>query len=79
MVFCNLLSKNDEYLEYAIGGSPNDLSGRLRVNHKDLSYVLITAPEHTKVYGRHIAAMLSRAKRDYKKGIFEEKLAYQIG
>ena len=78
MVFCNLLSSDGDKLIYAIGGSPEDVTGELAVNLRDGSFDLVKAPEKTKVYARHIGAMLRKAQAKFEKGTYPERLAYEI-
>ena len=59
-VFCKLLSVNEKVAVYAIGGSPEDLTGELLVDTEAGTYELLKAPENSKVYDVHIGAMLRK-------------------
>ena len=78
MVFCNLIEKNGSELLYSIGGRPDDLTGRLSVNTEDGSFEIQAEPENSKVYTRHVSAMLRKAQSDYSAGNFKERLSYEI-
>ncbi len=79
MVFCNLLSVNGNTALYAIGGNPNDLTGQLIINSEDGSYIILRAPENSKVYDTHIRSMIGKYRKSIDNGDFKEKMAYQIG
>lgn len=78
MVYCDLVSKEQDDLTYAIGGSPKDMTGKLVVHLSDKSFDL-DQPVNTTVLPRHIKSMLSRAWTDFEKGIYKPKLSYEIG
>ena len=78
MVFCNLKSNDDGVLKYEVGGTPEDLTGTLIVNPDDLSFELEKEPEKTKVYIQHIAAMLAREAKNYRKKTFRNRISYEI-
>ena len=78
MVYCNLLSAEGSKLIYAIGGSTDDITGKLVINLEDRSYDIIKEPERTKVYARHISSMVGRAWNRFEKGIYPERLSYEI-
>ncbi len=79
MVFCNLLFVDDKKAFYAIGGSPEDLTGELLIDTEAGTYELLKAPENSKVYGVHIGAMLRKYQSLFEKGTFKDRIAYQIG
>ena len=78
MVYCNLAEVNDEFVTYAIGGRTDDITGKLTVNLKSGNWE-IEQPENSQVAERHVASMLGKAFPDFKKGVFKERLSYQIG
>ncbi len=64
---------------YAIGGLYNDLTGEMIVDYAHQTYEIVKEPEKSRVYKRHISAMLHKAFHDYANGVIKEKLAYEIG
>jgi len=78
MVHCNLISYDGNTITYAIGGYTDDLTGVLRVNPSEGTYELIKEPEKTKVYDRHISAMLRRAQPAFEAGEIKKRLSYEI-
>ena len=79
MVFCNLISSEGKKAIYSIGGSPEDLTGRLSIDAEKGIYEAKKYPEKTTVYLSHIGAMIRKHEDEFDKGIFNERLAYQIG
>ena len=79
MVYCRLISANENVLKYAAGGLANDLTGELQVNKGDVSYQVTKAPERSILYPRHIEAMLSKYGEKIKRGSLIEIMAYEIG
>ena len=79
MVFCYLLSVKDNIALYALGGIPDDLTGRLMIDSGNGSFLILKAPENSTVYDTHIRSMLSKYRTSIEKGDFKQKMAYQIG
>ena len=78
MVYCNLIERNGDEVFYAIGGTTNDLTGKLVINIKDKSYRLEKKPERSKVYDRHISSMVYREMSLLARGEMPQKLSYEI-
>jgi len=78
MVYCNLIKQHDNEVVYAVGGSTKDITGELIINFKDKTYALTKPPLNSKVYNRHISAMVSRAMHNFSNGVFPKRLSYEI-
>lgn len=79
MIYCDLIEAPGDIVKYAIGGRANDITGELIISIQDGSFDLIKAPENSKVYQKHIAAMVYWHLDEFRKGIFRDKISYEIG
>ena len=79
MVFCNLLSVDGKVALYAMGGTPEDLTGELLVDAENETFEILKEPEKSKVYLTHIGSMLRSNQEEFKKGVFKKRMAHQIG
>lgn len=79
MVFCSLISAEGKKALYALGGTPEDMTGRLFIDAAKGVYEVTKSPENTKVYDAHIGAMLRRHMSEFDQGVFKERIAHQIG
>lgn len=50
MVYCKLISQNNDVIKYAIGALYNDLTGILVLNPKTHSYEIEKQPDQEEVY-----------------------------
>ncbi|MFG6378591.1 MAG: hypothetical protein K1W19_09810 [Lachnospiraceae bacterium] len=79
MVYCNLVSSNEQLAVYNFGMDTNDLSGSVTF-YKDSN-----EPEVTKLpkEGEKVLSWLwklnARYRKDFSQGIFKEKLSYECG
>lgn len=78
MVYCNLMKKNKDEVVYAIGGTTSDITGELIINYKNNTYIIAKEPDNSKVYDRHVSAMVYRSMEQFNKGIFPDKLSYEF-
>lgn len=78
MVYCKLIEKNAKTVRYALGGFVNDMTGELVIHRETNTYEIAKMPEKSKVYKVHIDRMLLMYAKDIKKGIFSEKMGYEI-
>ena len=78
MVYCDFVSKEDGKVLYSLGGSPKGLTGGLLIDINNKSFDIVKEPRNTKVYVRHITAMIARAWDDLSKGTCPKKLSYEI-
>ena len=78
MVYCKLIEKNAKRVRYALGGFVNDMTGELVIHRETNTYEIAKMPEKSKVYKVHIDRMLLMYAKDIKKGIFSEKMGYEI-
>ena len=60
------------------GGFVNDMTGELVIHRETNTYEIAKMPEKSKVYKVHIDRMLLMYAKDIKKGIFSEKMGYEI-
>lgn len=79
MVYCNFIERLNDKLIYAIGGSIDDITGRLEIDLKTKSFEVTTPPRNSQVYDKHIAAMLRKRLPDLINGNHKEKMSYEIG
>ena len=79
MVYCNKIKEDGGVVMYAIGGTVNDISGEMIVDYDNRTFEIVKQPEKSKVYSRHVSAMLQKAFSDYANGEIKERLAYEIG
>ena len=78
MVYCKLKEKNSKTVKYALGGFVNDMTGELVIYRETNTYEITKMPERSIVYKIHIDRMLLMYAKDIKKGIFSEKMGYEI-
>lgn len=78
MVYCKLISVTNRIVRYAIGGYVNDITGELILHRDTNEYEVVKVPENSKVYRTHIECMLRKHFKEFQKGIFKEKIAYEI-
>ena len=58
MVYCKMISQQDNVIRYAIGALYNDLTGILVLNLNEQSYVIEKQPDQEEVYEHFIDKML---------------------
>lgn len=78
MVYCKLIKETKHTVKYAIGGFANDLTGELLLRKGTDTYEVIKQPENSKVYKIHIERMLRLHHEEFERGVYREKLAYEI-
>ena len=49
------------------------------MDYENHTFEFIKQPEKSKVYVRHVSAMLQKVFSDYADGVVSERLAYEIG
>ena len=79
MLFCNLLSVDGKKALYAMGGTPEDLTGLLLIDAENETFEILKEPENSKVYLAHIRSMLWYHQEELNNGVFKKRMAYQIG
>ena len=79
MVYCKLKKEEGSKVTYAIGGTVNDITGEMIVDYAHRTFEMVKEPESSKVYARHVSAMLQHAFKDYARGIVKKRLSYEIG
>lgn len=78
MVYCDFIRKENNHVLYAIGGTADDITGRIWIDLSNGKYDLLTPPKKTKVYDRHISRMIRLNMGSFLKGICKPKMAYEI-
>ena len=78
MVYCNFMKRDGDLLYYTIGGNIDDLTGVICIDYVNQEYTVLKKPGASNVYYRHIDSMLRKAQKDFERGIFRERLAYEI-
>jgi hypothetical protein len=78
MVYCKLISQQNNVIRYAIGALYNDLTGILVLNPKTQSYEIEKQPNQEEVYEHFIDKMLRRYQKYFDAGEIPEKMSYEI-
>lgn len=78
MVYCRLISQQNNVIRYAIGALYNDLTGILVLNPKEQSYEIEKQPDQEEVYEHFIDKMLRQYQRYFDNGEIPEKMSYEI-
>lgn len=78
MVYCRLLSVDNDIAKYSIGSVISDITGVLEIDANNRTYSIEKEPENRPLYMRHVESMISRAREEIFKGDFPEKLTYEI-
>ena len=79
MVYCNFIEQSKGKIVYAIGGFPDDITGRLEIDLSDNSFEVTAPPKNSRVYDRHIASMLRKHLSELANGDYKQKMSYEIG
>ena len=78
MVYCNLKEKRKDSAVYNIGTTVGDLSGEV-VFYADMREPeLLQQAKNEPVRTKHIAKIYGKYYGEFAKGVFKEKLAYEI-
>ncbi len=78
MVYCKLISQNNDVIRYAIGALYNDLTGILVLNPKTQSYEIEKQPDQEEVYEHYIDKMFRRSQHLFDNGNIPEEMSYEI-
>lgn len=78
VVYCSLISVEGTKLTYALGGYVTDMTGELVVDYKEGTYEVTRKPMRSLARNRHIETMLRKHHAEFQKGIFPEKMSYEI-
>lgn len=79
MVYCNLISVDENTIKYAFGGVYTDLTGELVVNRNDYTFNITKSPSSSSVLKNHIDRLLRIHRSEFLKGDFKKSIAYEIG
>ncbi len=78
MVYCKMISQQDNVIRYAIGALYNDLTGILVLNLNEQCYVIEKQPDQEEVYEHFIDKMLRKYQQYFDNGEIPEKMSYEI-
>jgi hypothetical protein len=79
MVYCDYRSHTDDTATYAYGETIDDITGVLVFHFgKEEGIEIIKKPERHGVIGRQINSLYGIHREEFKKGIFKEKIAYEV-
>ena len=78
MVYCNLVSHNDNIAVYKIGSVISDITGVMRLDCKDGSYYIAQKPQREEIYELFVKKMLRKYQSQFRNGIIPEKMSYEI-
>ena len=78
MVYCKLISVTNRIVRYAIDGYVNDITEELILHRETNEYEVIKVHKNRKSNRTHIECMLRKHFKEFQKGIFKEKIAYEI-
>lgn len=78
MVYCNYKSHTDDTVTYAYGETIDDITGELIFHFgKEEGIEIVRKPERHGVIGRQIHSLYGMHRKEFKHGIFKEKIAYE--
>lgn len=78
MVYCRLLSKENNSISYAIGALYNDITGIIKFEPSGKSYDIIKQPQREEVYPYFIDKMIAKYQTLIDQGNFPDKMSYEI-
>lgn len=78
MVYCNFKEKTDTTVTYMYGAVVNDVTGELIFHFTEDIIEIVTPPKKEKVYMKYIKRLYGKQRENFQKGIFKEKIAYEI-
>ena len=78
MVYCKLISVNENIAKYSIGGRVNDMTGVLVYDRKDDSFEIEKESDESTVYKAHFKNMVCKYIEEFRKGIIKDKIGYEI-
>lgn len=79
MVYCNLKENRKDSAVYNIGTTIGDLSGEVVFYASGREPELTQQAKKEPVRNKHIAKIYGKYYDDFAKGIFKEKIAYEVG
>jgi len=79
MIYCNLVSSNEQLAVYNFGMDTDDLSGSV-IFYKDSNEPEVTKlPEEGEKVLPWLRKLNARHRKDFSQGIFKDKISYECG
>ena len=79
MIYCNLERIKGSRILYSVGGRVTDITGQVVVDYKTKEYDLLKKPDHSTAYDYFLRRLFDREQANYEKGVFRNKISYEIG
>lgn len=78
MVYCNYKEHTQDTVTYFYGETVDDITGELVFHFgKEEGIEIIREPDIHAVIGRQIHSLYGMHRREFKQGIFKERIAYE--
>ena len=78
MVYCNYEKHTDDTVTYSYGENIGDITGELVFHFGENEGIeIIREPEKDVVLPKQIHSLYGMHRREFKQGIFKEKIAYE--
>ena len=78
MVYCRLVSVENDYIIYLLGSVVSDITGLLKLYPKKHYYEIERQPQKKPVYIHAIDRMLFRYQEKFDRGEILDKMSYEI-
>ena len=78
MVYCNYISNTNESVTYAYGARCDDITGEVIFDFGKDTIEVVKTPKMEEAPKRHIKSLYGKYSSDFKKGIFKQKISYEI-
>lgn len=78
MVYCNYKSHTDNTVTYTYGDTIDDITGELIFHFGEEEGIeIVREPDKYKVIMRQIHSLYGMHRKEFKQGVFKEKIAYE--
>ena len=78
MVYCHYISHTDDTVTYAYGETIYDITGELIFHFGEEEGIeVVREPERHEVIPYQIHSLYGMHRKEFKRGIFKEKIAYE--
>lgn len=78
MVYCNYKEHTTDTVTYLYGENIGDITGELIFHFGDAEGIeIVREPEKDVVLRQQIHSLYGKHRKEFKKGIFKEKIAYE--
>ena len=79
LVYCKIKERKENFAVYSIGTSIDDITGEVVFYKGYQEPMLVKQAEKFEIKDIHIAKILQKHMCEFKKGIFKDKLSFEIG